>query len=264
MSWPTLPLYGPPGFAVGAWFAAPIVVPKTLMVGKLPFLPSSLTWRVFLGCSVMVLSMTPTASSASPSPSSSSSSSSCSSSWLREKSRGRTTTTPLRVIVPELIRCLPFASPLTICSLNGAPMEAGTVNVSVYLLGGPVVRRYCLGPKINWSGAVWESTWRAQRRPKPKRVRTEAEKIRCEGNDTWKPRGLLWCAGPDPQWRETIRAELKFTLINQMHSAYKREHDGSQTKVYDNPFSDKANTPAILRPSGVTFCEANAKKIKPR
>jgi len=24
-----------------------------------------------------------------------------------------------------------------------------------------------------------------------------------------------------------------------MHSAYKREHDGSQTKVYDNPFSDK-------------------------
>jgi len=60
----------------------------------------------------------------------------------------------------------------------------------------------------------------------------------------------LWCAGPDPQWRETIRAELKFTLINQMHSAYKREHDGSQTKVYDMPLSDKgehtSNSETIL------------------
>src|SRR5712691_6659124 len=71
MGWPTVPVKGPSGFAVGTWLAAPIVTPKTLRVRKLPGLPLSLTWRVFLGFSVRVLSMTATASSgssSSPSP----------------------------------------------------------------------------------------------------------------------------------------------------------------------------------------------------
>ena len=89
-----------------------------------------------------------------------------------------------------------------------------------------MVRRYCLGPKINWSGVVWESTWRAQRRPKPKRVRTEAKKIRRKGNDTWKPRGSFVVRRPRSSIAATAgidKSRIKFTLRNQMHSAYKQE-----------------------------------------
>src|SRR2546422_10857571 len=71
------------------------------------------------------------------------------------------------------------------CSRNGGPMDAGTVNVSVYWLGGPVVRRYCFGPKSSCSGVLW--AWDDRRSPSPMERQSTA-KTTVRGWSRWEPR----------------------------------------------------------------------------
>jgi hypothetical protein len=154
------------GFGVSAVGVGRILVPKTLIVTKLPGLlaTSTCTFSVFGGgVSVTVLSTTLTC---------------C------EKSLGPATWTPFTVIVPDEIRLPPLPSPLTMCRRNGSPTEGGTENVSLYWLGGPVVRRYCLGPKRSWSGVLCENTGGAHKKPRPTTMRTKADLTRRTGKNT--------------------------------------------------------------------------------
>jgi hypothetical protein len=116
---PVAPAVMVKGFGVKAVGVGRILVPSTLIV-RTPLMGSlTVTWRVFVGWSVMGRSKPVT---------------------FDEKSEGDATRTPFSTIVAEVTRCAPLASPFTRCRRNGAPIEEGTANESVTVTGAPVVR----------------------------------------------------------------------------------------------------------------------------